>query len=131
MTHGKKFFMILLDSNIVIYLRDPKWGDRIARRVADEGLSTCNVVIAEVLGFKSLDKVDARYFELLFAAMKNHPFNDMVTKKVIEIRKVHTIQLPDAIIAATVLVNDLVLWTHNIEDFGKIADLRLFDPLEQ
>lgn len=87
-------------------------------------------IVTEVLGFKGLDEVDARNFGLLFAAMKNHPFNDMVTKKVIEIRKAHAIQLPDAIIAATALVNDLVLWTHNIEDFGKIADLRLFDPLE-
>lgn len=61
--------------------------------------------------------------------MKNHPFNDAVTRKVIELRRLMAIQLPDAIIAATALQNDLVLWTHNTDDFNAIPNLRLFDPL--
>ena len=39
------------------------------------------------------------------------------------------IRTGDAIIAATALANDLSLCTHNIEDFEKIPDLLLFDPL--
>ncbi len=61
--------------------------------------------------------------------MKNCQFDDKVTKIVIELRKRYTIQLPDAIIAATALVNDLSLCTHNLEDFEQISDLLLFDPL--
>lgn len=121
--------MILLDSNVVIYLRDPKWGEKILSQIEDERLATCNVVIAEVLGFRGLEKSDTRYFEQLFVTMKNHEFDDTVTRIVIELRKHHTIQLPDAIIAATALVNDLSLCTHNTEDFEKIPDLLLFDPL--
>jgi predicted nucleic acid-binding protein len=121
--------MILLDSNIVIYLRNPSWGEKILRQVEDERLATCNVVVAEVLGYKGLGKPDASYFEQLFETMKNCQFDDRVTKMVIELRRRHTIQLPDAIIAATALVNDLSLCTHNTEDFEKIPDLLLFDPL--
>lgn len=121
--------MILLDSNIVIYLRAPEWGEKIAGHIKGEGLDTCNAVIAEVLGFKNLETTDARYFEQLFAAMKNHLFDDAVTRKVIELRKSHVIQLPDAIIAATALTNGLTLWTHNIDDFASIPGLRVFDPL--
>ncbi len=129
MTHGKKPGMVLLDSNIVIYLRDPRWGRGIASQLSDERLHTCNVIIAEVLGFNGLETTEAYYFERLFLTMKNHPFNDSVTKKVIELRRIMRIQMPDAIIAATALQNNLVLWTHNTSDFKDIPNLGLFDPL--
>jgi predicted nucleic acid-binding protein len=121
--------VILLDSNIVIYLRNPKWGEKIFSQIEDERLATCNVVVSEVLGFKGLEKSDADHFERFFVTMKNFQFDDTVTKMVIQLRRRHTIQLPDAIIAATALTNDLSLCTHNLEDFDKIPDLLLFDPL--
>ena len=121
--------MILLDSNIIIYLRDPKWGEKIFHQVEATRLATCNVVIAEVLGYKGLEKSDADHFERFFIAMKNFLFDDKVTKMVIDLRKRYAIELPDAIIAATALTNDLSLATHNTEDFEKIPDLLLFDPL--
>ncbi len=82
-----------------------------------------------MLGFSELGLTDARYFEELFAAMKNCLFDDIVTKYVIELRKTRAIQLPDAIIAGTALANNLTLWTHNAEDFNNIPHLRLSDPL--
>jgi len=39
----------------------------------------------------------------------------------------HNMSIYDAIIAATCLVYDLPLWTHNKKDFRFITDLRLFD----
>jgi predicted nucleic acid-binding protein len=86
--------------------------------------------MAEVLGYNALEAIDARYFSRLFSSMRNHMFDQEVTKKVIEIRKAHSIQLPDAIIAATAVVNNLTLWTHNTHDFSNIEGLQLFDPLQ-
>lgn len=120
--------MILLDSNIIIYLRDPILGEKIADQLQDSRLHTCNIVIAEVLGYKDIDNTDAHYFEDLFTTMKNYIFDDVITSKVIEIRRTVNIKLPDAIIAATALTNDLTLWTHN-DDFNDIPKLSLFDPL--
>jgi len=51
--------------------------------------------------------------------------------KTVEIRKAHSIKLPDAIIAVTALVYDLTLLTRNTKDFKNIADLKLVDPHQQ
>jgi len=51
-----------------------------------------------------------------------------IVKKTIELRKKYKIKLPDAIIAATALVFDLTLITHNIDDFKKIKKVKVIDP---
>jgi predicted nucleic acid-binding protein len=121
--------MILLDTNIVIYLHGAVLNDAVANQLRNSTLDTCNIIIAEVLGYKFIDSEDAKYFEDLFATMNNHIFDNEVTGKVIELRQTTSIKLPDAIIAATALTNDLTLWTHNTDDFKNIPKLRLFDPI--
>jgi predicted nucleic acid-binding protein len=81
------------------------------------------------LGYKFIDPEDAKYFEDLFATMNNHILDNEVTNKVIELRQTTNMKLLDAIIAATALVNDLTLWTHNTDDFKSIPKLKLFDPI--
>ena len=48
-----------------------------------------------------------------------------VKLKTADIRKVHKLKLPDAIIAATGLVYDLTLLTRNVSDFKNINGLRI------
>jgi predicted nucleic acid-binding protein len=121
--------MILLDTNIVIYLHDTQLNAPVLDTLRNSTLDTCNIIIAEVLGYKFIDPEDIKYFEGLFATMKNHIFDKEVTDKVIELRQTTNIKLPDAIIAATTLINGLVLWTHNTEDFKNVPKLQLFDPV--
>lgn len=121
--------MILLDSNIVIYLRHPLVAKHIVTQLDNQTLDTCNIVAAEVLGYPKLSQEDEIYFRDFLETLRNHPFDKLVTEKTIEIRRSHAIQLPDAIIAATAIVNDLTLWTHNSQDYQKIAGLKLFDPV--
>ncbi len=45
-----------------------------------------------------------------------------------DLRKMHRIKLPDAIIAATALVYDLTLLTRNVSDFSKIDALKPINP---
>jgi predicted nucleic acid-binding protein len=47
--------------------------------------------------------------------------------KTIALRKSRSIKVPDAIIAATALVNDLTIITHNTSDFKNIPSLKLLD----
>jgi predicted nucleic acid-binding protein len=56
--------------------------------------------------------------------------NSKVIDKTIEIRKTHKIKLPDAIIAATALVNNQTLLTRNIGDFKNIENLIVKNPYE-
>lgn len=65
----------------------------------------------------------------LFDSMKNLAFDAAVAQKVIELRQTSTIKLPDAIIAATALVNGAELWTHNLDDFKSMRGLIVVDPL--
>ena len=120
---------MLLDTNIVIYLNGGTLPARAEALLHSSVLSTCNIVVAEVMGYRAIAPEDAVYFKRLFAAMRNHPFDGAVTDKVVEIQKHVPVKLPDAIIAATALVHDLDLWTHNIDDFKAIPGIRLFDPL--
>ena len=92
--------MILVDTNIVIYLHGARLNDDIVAELRVTSLDTCNIIVAEVLGYKSMNLIDRKYFEALFANMKNHLLDKQVTAKVVELRKATNLKLPDAIIAA-------------------------------
>lgn len=53
-----------------------------------------------------------------------------VVEETIKIRKQYKIKLPDAIIAATAIVNKYKLITRNINDFKKIASLKCINPYD-
>ena len=57
-----------------------------------------------------------------------YPLDELTILKTIEIRKVFKIKLPDAVIAATALVNGLSLISRNIKDFVNIPDLNVINP---
>ena len=48
--------------------------------------------------------------------------------KTVELRKTQKIKLPDAIIAATAIVQNLTLLTRNVADFQNIPDLAVVNP---
>ena len=56
-----------------------------------------------------------------------YELNEKIILKTIEIRQKHKIEIPDAIIAATALVNKHALITHNISDYRNIAGLKIID----
>ena len=45
-----------------------------------------------------------------------------------EMRRTKKIKLPDAVIATTAMINDLILVSDNNKDFGKIENLRYINP---
>ena len=45
-----------------------------------------------------------------------------------EMRRNKKIKLPDAVIATTAMINDLILVSDNDKDFGKIEHLRYINP---
>jgi predicted nucleic acid-binding protein len=48
--------------------------------------------------------------------------------KTADIRKEHKIKLPDAVIAATAVIYDLILITRNVSNFKNILELKIIDP---
>lgn len=122
---------ILIDTNIAIgYI-----GNRLNQRSMDKldhvfdneyHLSVINKI--EILGFPDLDKAEEANFNLLIDHAVLHPIDNKIIEETISIRKKHKIKLPDAIIAATCLVNGLDALTLNTKDFENINGLKVIQP---
>ncbi len=78
----------------------------------------------EILGFETEKKEDMLPFEELVDAVHLLYVTDEVVNQTIILRKKYKIKLPDAIIAATALVNDLTLLSRNEKDFNRITGLK-------
>lgn len=81
----------------------------------------------EVLGFNA----PAENYKLLTQFMENATVLDLFNNVVdasIEIGKNHKTKLPDAIIAATALVYDLVVISRNVSDFKSIKGIEVIAP---
>lgn len=121
----------LLDTNSVIYFVDgvlpTSARDFLQKELSIEAnLSVISQI--ELLGWtppqgKSLVAVES------FVNKANiYPLNPAVVQKTIEIRRSRKMKLPDAIIAATALVNDFTIISRNMSDFSGIAGLACLDP---
>jgi hypothetical protein len=97
---------------------------KLIAQIIDEEINFSVINKIELLGFSKVeqDLID-------FVAYSNiHPMVDVIVDKTIEVRSSYKIKLPDAVIAATALVNELILVSRNIKDFKNIQGLELIDP---
>ena len=120
----------LIDTNAVIdYLggKLPSTGMDFMNSVINAVANVSVVTKIEVLGFNAPDE----HYQLLANFMDDATILDLTNTVVdvcIDIRKKIKTKLPDAIIAATALVYDLDLITHNVSDFKYVKGLKVVDP---
>lgn len=119
----------LIDTNVII---DAQMG-----RLTEKGLSFLEEVLnkefiisfitfIEVLGYQDVPQSTRDFIAL--ANMVE--INKAIIDRCIALRKTKKIKLPDAIIAATALVQGLTLVTRNTKDFQSIAGLACLNPHE-
>jgi len=121
---GKKY---LVDSNILIQFQAnllPVAAQNFVSSVVDTEFNISVISQIEVLGHHSVTN-DVEQFLALANVME---LNQPIAKAAIGLRKHNKIKPPDAIIAATAIVNGFTLLTRNISDFKKIDGLELIDP---
>ena len=117
---GQEF---LIDTNTVI--------DYLGSRLPEKGLSFMDNIMPEIsvitrielLGWfqapsDELQKLNSFVEEALIFALDEH-----VILKTIELRQGYRLKTPDAIIAATALINNISLITRNTADFKNIEGL--------
>jgi len=80
----------------------------------------------ELLGFSNAEQVLIDFVS--FAEI--YPIDDEVIDKTIELRRKYKIKLPDAIIAATAIINEFALISHNFRDFQKITELHFINSYQ-
>ncbi|MEA2033950.1 MAG: PIN domain-containing protein [Euryarchaeota archaeon] len=59
------------------------------------------------------------------------PLTDEIANLSIDKRRQSNIKLPDAVIAATTLHNNLILVTRNDKDFTAIKGLEIYNPFSE
>jgi len=127
---GRKY---LLDSNVVIdYMAElyPRKTLTWLNEIINHEIITSVITKIEVLSY---DPGKGDNYEILvefFDAANILDLTGEVVTKTIEIRQKNRIKLPDAVIAASAIVNNLVLITRNVRDFQKIDDLILINPMD-
>lgn len=119
---------MLLDSNIIIYAARQ---EQVTLRqfIAAHAPAVSAVSLVEVLGYHKLTAPERQLFEAFFLAATVLPISDPVVATAVQLRQQRKLSLGDALIAATALVFNRTLVTHNTADFQWIPGLRLLDPL--
>ena len=83
----------------------------------------------ETLGYSFQSQTEEREVTEFCEKFKRIFLTKEIEKQTILIRKTNKIKLPDAIIAATAMVYNLTLATHNKDDFKNIQGLKILNPL--
>jgi predicted nucleic acid-binding protein len=118
----------LIDTNIII----DNFGNKLPEKAA-AFLNSLEPVVSvvtkiEVLGWLNATDEQLKPLYVFMEMSRLLPIDDAIIKKTISIRQTKKIGLGDALIAATAIVYDQVLITHNVADFKNISGLKVIDP---
>lgn len=118
----------LIDTNVIIdYLANklPEAGNQLIY----ENVPKISVITRlELLSWPNASEIQIQILEDFIDSSAIYNLDEDVILKTIEIRKKLKIKLPDSIIAANALVNDLTLLSRNVNDFKKIENLEIINP---
>lgn len=121
--------MKLLDTDIFIdFLRGTSYAHAFIERHADEIIFAA-ITEAELLSGKMCNNSRERENLLHFLSQfEKIPLDNPLVQIAGDLRRTYTIEMPDAIIAATALVVNATLVTRNKKDFEKIKELIIEVP---
>lgn len=123
----------LIDSNVIIGYLDnkiPTSGMQFLNIVIDDSPTISVINKIEVLRFNSLDESTYQTLVEFVNECLVLNLNDNIINLTISICKNNRIKLPDAVIAAIALANNLILLTRNTTDFKTINNLKTCNPWE-
>ena len=127
---GKKY---LIDTNILIYY----FANQISKKelgkiesIFRESFNVSIITKIEFLGWKK--HTEDGFLKSKEFLNKSNVFNisEEIADSAIKIKREINIKLPDALISATALLNDLILTTRNENDFEKIKNLEIYNPFK-
>jgi tRNA(fMet)-specific endonuclease VapC len=124
--------MILLDTNILIefYKNNPKIVTEL-RNIGPPRPAISPVTQAE-LYFGALNNAELKKIKQHLSLLATLPLTVSISTEFLNLMETyslsHKLSVPDALIAATALVNDAFLYTLNMKDFRYISALKLYEP---
>jgi len=120
----------LIDSDVIIgYLAGklPVPGMKIVSDIVDVAINISVISQIEVLRFNDTPENEAILTSFIDSSTI-YSLSAEIVQRTIELCKQSKIKLPDAIIAATALIENFTLVTRNIDDYKNIPNLALLNP---
>ena len=124
----------LLDTNILIYLFADTIPKKEVNKIEEIFRTSFNISILTKIEFLGWEKHTEEGFEKAreFISFANvFSLTDEIVDLTVDIRRQSKIKLPDAVIAATSLNNNLILVTRNDNDFKDIKGLEIYNPFSE
>ena len=120
--------MHLIDSNIIVYSYLPEY-EYLRSLFVSDSVFVSEISRVEVLGYHEITEKEESYLKDIFNLIPIILPSQEIFDVAIEFRKKHRLSLGDSLIAATAKVNDLTIYTRNLNDFKKLADIKCLNPL--
>ena len=122
--------LVLCDTNIIIefYKGNGKIVEKL-QKIGVENIVISSVTAAELV-FGAINKKELKTIIADIAQLNLTPLNEIISEQFLKLMQQyslsHRLDIPDALIAATALVNDLELYTLNVKHFKYIHKLKLY-----
>ena len=115
---------VLIDTDVFIdHLRGAHRLKPPAGRVAYSSVTRCELFAGR--------RIDEDVIRTLLEPFHEIPVDREVAEPAGRIRRDHDVRTPDALIAATAILNGLTVWTNNVGDFRAVAGLKVRSPRAQ
>lgn len=121
----------LIDTSVVIKYLNGSFSVNSLNRldgIIDQESRISFITEIELQVWNPTDPDDISVYQEFVTSSQIIGIDSNVIRETINIRKQYRIKLPDALIAATALVNDLVLVADNDKDFEKVSNLKYINP---
>lgn len=121
----------LLDTNVIIYHMDGLLSSKaqtIINNMLTVNLHLSIITKIELLGFKFTSEEQKASTQIFVDNVNWILLNHAIADEAIALRQDYKIKTPDAIIAATAIINDYTLVSNNDKDFKKIVSLKYLNP---
>ena len=120
----------LLDTNVWIDAMSGEGaaGQALLTAMADEWCGFSSMTRLEVLSYSGLSASDIVIWRELLAKAAEVPMSAAVVEEAARLRRTVRMKAPDAIIAATALLESATLITRNTGDFVRVPGLRAEKP---
>lgn len=123
----------LIDTNVFTKYIQEQLSEK-GNELLDEILNSFNCQISVITRIELLswntDQEIVNLIEEFIGMSKEFGLTEEIIIKTAEMRRNIKIKLPDAVIATTAMVNDLILVSDNDKDFVKIPHLRYVNPVK-
>ena len=121
----------LIDTNIIIYYLNnkiPANQTDFIESVFKSSFNISTITKIELLEWHKINNDIKAKIEKFLRNSKVFYIDSEVENTSIKIKKTHKIQIPDAIIAATAIINNFTLITRNSKDFKELHNLKIKNP---